>query len=407
MNSWIESTNALSAAWAPWLWRACWQGAIAIAVAWLITLALRKISPRLRSWIWRLAYLKLLLLLVWTSPISLRLLPAAQESGIRSQESSVSASDANSSFSREANRNAFSNQPAALGNASSAGSATASGDHGGQAAQPSAIAAQVQPTNQSHLGLTTALFMAWLAGVVVVVTLFVFDAWRAWRFVRSARSLDEPRWLAACQEVCHRMAVRRIVRLCTSDSARGPLLVRFVSPAIVIPERFVDQLTCEEARLVLARELAHLRRHDLGWNSLSAVAACSAVFPSAGVAGPSFFSPGTRNGVRRVGHFAFGCGATSVWTDAGEDRAANWRPTSLPISGSWYFDFLSISCLQIVGHETDSLCHARTGSVDGRHARVIRDCRRSSLEISGPGGRASARPCGHKIRCFIGCQTQC
>ena len=269
MNAWIESANALSAAWAPWLWRACWQGAIVIGVAWLITLAMQNGSPRLRSWIWRLAYLKLLLLLVWTTPIQLALLPAEQQMAVtHGAEQPIASHDAGSGRDvLTSNSRGLLDQPAAAGNAR----ATKAGDLGGETTQPPAIAAQSQLSNQSHFNLNTALFMVWFVGLVVVLTLFAFDAWQAWRFVRSAYSFDDPQWLATCREVCQCMGVTRKVRLRVSDSASGPLLVRFVSPAIVIPERFVDQLTCDEARLVLAHELAHLRRHDLGWNSLLAL----------------------------------------------------------------------------------------------------------------------------------------
>ena len=44
--------------------RACWQGGLAILVAWALTRAFPRLSTTLRCWLWRLAYLKLLLALV-------------------------------------------------------------------------------------------------------------------------------------------------------------------------------------------------------------------------------------------------------------------------------------------------------------------------------------------------------
>ncbi|HZZ28873.1 MAG TPA: hypothetical protein VFE46_12800, partial [Pirellulales bacterium] len=81
MSAWLASLYAAGPGWGAWMWRICWQAALVIAIAWLLTLLLRQRSSRLRSWIWRLAYVKLLLLFVWTSPIRLPLLPAGQESG--------------------------------------------------------------------------------------------------------------------------------------------------------------------------------------------------------------------------------------------------------------------------------------------------------------------------------------
>src|SRR5262249_1964360 len=91
MTAWIDPMTAIGAAWSAWLGRVCWQAAVVVAAAWVLALVCRNWSPRLRSWIWRLAYLKLLVLLVWTTPVKLSLLPAAEETGARAQESEVSA----------------------------------------------------------------------------------------------------------------------------------------------------------------------------------------------------------------------------------------------------------------------------------------------------------------------------
>src|ERR1041385_3745560 len=49
-------------------------GAVAFAVAWCICWSFRFLSPRVRCWVWRTAYLKLALAAVWITPIDLPLL---------------------------------------------------------------------------------------------------------------------------------------------------------------------------------------------------------------------------------------------------------------------------------------------------------------------------------------------
>src|SRR2546426_6916796 len=49
-------------------------GAAAFAAAWCLCTVLRFLSPGVRCWIWRSAYLKLALATVWIAPISLPLL---------------------------------------------------------------------------------------------------------------------------------------------------------------------------------------------------------------------------------------------------------------------------------------------------------------------------------------------
>src|SRR5689334_22728142 len=63
--------------WVVAIWNASWQGGRALMLAWLICRAFPRLSPRLQCWLWRLAYLKLLVALVWTTPFRLPLLPPA------------------------------------------------------------------------------------------------------------------------------------------------------------------------------------------------------------------------------------------------------------------------------------------------------------------------------------------
>ncbi|MBC8102414.1 MAG: hypothetical protein H7Z41_07480, partial [Cytophagales bacterium] len=63
------------------LWRASWQGGLAVAVLWCFCRALEKrrwFSADLRCWLWRAAYLKLLISLAVSGSIVLPILPAAK-----------------------------------------------------------------------------------------------------------------------------------------------------------------------------------------------------------------------------------------------------------------------------------------------------------------------------------------
>src|SRR5688572_8587226 len=56
--------------------RACWQGGGALLLVWGISRIAPRLGPDLRMGLWRLAYLKLLALLLWTGSVALPLLPA-------------------------------------------------------------------------------------------------------------------------------------------------------------------------------------------------------------------------------------------------------------------------------------------------------------------------------------------
>ncbi|HTQ40370.1 MAG TPA: M56 family metallopeptidase [Pirellulales bacterium] len=293
MNSWIESLNASAAAWAPWLWRICWQGALVIAVAWLITLLLRNRSARLRSWIWRLAYVKLLVLLVWTNPVNLPLLPAAgsgQGPVVSDQQHQVATDDDPSSHKAAtdgraalpidvANRLQLNDEPSSSRNLSSTATAVIATN-------------TVQPTiPAARLTLSSCLLLAWLLGLALIVGRLAWETWLVLRLRRSARTVHSPQLEALLDQVRQQLSLRCTVQLAESAFAQGPLLVKFFKPCVIFPsgmlktspspltgegrgegdEPAVEPLTLDEIRLILAHELAHLKRHDLAWNALAAI----------------------------------------------------------------------------------------------------------------------------------------
>ena len=77
MTGWPEALEGAGAAWAAAMLRACWQGGLALGAVWLACRLFPRTSPRVQCWLWRLAYVKLLLALFWSTPIDLPVLPAA------------------------------------------------------------------------------------------------------------------------------------------------------------------------------------------------------------------------------------------------------------------------------------------------------------------------------------------
>jgi bla regulator protein BlaR1 len=67
IDLWADVTSAA-------VWRASWQGAIAVGLVWLVCLTWRRLSPRWQCWLWRLAVVKFALALVWAAPLELPLL---------------------------------------------------------------------------------------------------------------------------------------------------------------------------------------------------------------------------------------------------------------------------------------------------------------------------------------------
>ncbi len=75
MDSVTATINSVSAEWATAVWRASWQGSLALAAVWAVCRAWPRVPPSVRSWLWRLAFLRLVVGLVWRRTVSLPLLP--------------------------------------------------------------------------------------------------------------------------------------------------------------------------------------------------------------------------------------------------------------------------------------------------------------------------------------------
>ena len=69
--------HEISVVWGVAIWRACWQGTLALLLAWGICRVWRRMPPNWRCWCWRLAYAKFALSLLLVTPIALPLLPPA------------------------------------------------------------------------------------------------------------------------------------------------------------------------------------------------------------------------------------------------------------------------------------------------------------------------------------------
>lgn len=226
--------------WAAALWRASWQGAIALIAAWAVARWCRFVSPRVVCWLWRLACLKLLVALVWAQPVPLHVLPAPVDVPVVVETAP---------------------RPVASP----------------LTVEPSIQATELiepeQPMMQARRGLSTCAILAplWLAGVLGSLGLM----WKQWRTIRQLVASAAPDETGGSNEVLRceaaRLGMRRPPRLLVSAHVESPLLAGVWRPTIVLPAQAEKRFDAAELRLMLAHELAHQRRHDLVWNWLPAI----------------------------------------------------------------------------------------------------------------------------------------
>lgn len=225
-----------AATWGAALWRASWQGGLAILAVWSLCRPVRRMPPAQQCWLWRLAYLKLLIALFWVSPVSLPLLPPAPASPIGADlPDGVLTID------------------------------------GLPDPMPLRAASQAPELPQYVWMVLLAL---WGVGCVRCVRQIFREAHESRRLRRGCRVLDDPELLAERNMLARELGIRRTPPLLIHEAVDTPLLIGTWHPAIILPIAFFQDFEPAQRRLVLAHELAHLRRADLWWAWLARSTHC-------------------------------------------------------------------------------------------------------------------------------------
>jgi bla regulator protein blaR1 len=246
------------------------QGALFIAIVWLVCRLFPRLPATVRCGLWWAACLKLLVGLVWISPVELPLLPAVPDSHAVSDRTVSGAAGALTS-------------PVLL----SQPPPRPPGEEGERQEKwglraPSLPAARGGGWERGGwgsegLGRRETVGFGRAAGVGVLV---LWLAGLALQAVRSVRHLRQARWVVrraepirdgwirtAFAELCTLLALRRRPELLGSRDVRTPQAIGLVRPRVLLPDSGLARLSPAEVSMTLCHELVHLRRGDLwlGW----------------------------------------------------------------------------------------------------------------------------------------------
>ncbi|HET7436155.1 MAG TPA: M56 family metallopeptidase [Thermoanaerobaculia bacterium] len=111
----------------------------------------------------------------------------------------------------------------------------------------------------------------WLAGVVFLSLRLLLSWMRAQRLVRRDAVPASAAWQQTARRLSHSIGLTRAVRLLESAAVEVPSVIGSLRPVILIPAATLTGLTAEQLEMVLAHELAHIRRHDFFVNLLQAL----------------------------------------------------------------------------------------------------------------------------------------
>jgi len=116
-----------------------------------------------------------------------------------------------------------------------------------------------------------AIVAVWLLGVVLLSSRLLVSWARARRLAYRGTKEASVQWLRAAARISDALGLRRAVRLVESAAIEVPSVIGSLRPVILLPAAAIVGMTPEQIEMVLAHELAHIRRHDFLVNLLQAV----------------------------------------------------------------------------------------------------------------------------------------
>ena len=217
--------------------RASWFATVVIPMAWLICRMFDKAPRRFHCWVWRVAYLKIVVATLWVNPVILPVLPTEESASVSADFEKQAFPSVNDVIQRE-------------------------------------LAAA--PTRYSVDATRLSRFPAWkyvsFFGWCVAVGWLLIGFSKEWLFSRYVRRVS---YLCELEELLRRyrqdadeMGVRRLPHLVLTNELSTPALVGILRPVVAIPIDLVERLNSEEISLALRHELCHFVRLDLLWSLL-------------------------------------------------------------------------------------------------------------------------------------------
>jgi len=233
------------------LLRASLEGGAALLLVLLICRWALWLPGRAKCWLWRLAYLKLLIALFWATPLQLPVLHAPTETArlAASRSAGSALPDAESLPAEDASAKADPTQIAHLENR----------------------ATRLLAQNLSRADASVLVVgNIWLIGVFAMF-LKLAAQWFAVRRLLLRTSPPSDELLdREMRNIWSRRGLHGMPRLRTGTRITSPVLVGIWSPSILLPQEVLN-LPTHQLRVILAHEIAHALRRDIAWRIVASL----------------------------------------------------------------------------------------------------------------------------------------
>ncbi|WP_375769640.1 M48 family metalloprotease [Archangium gephyra] len=127
-----------------------------------------------------------------------------------------------------------------------------------RASEPTPVLERALPLLGEHMHW---LVLAWGLGVMVS-SLRLLSGWLKLRRLVHEAAPAPAEWQESLERLARRLGMTRPVRLLRSAALDVPAAVGWVRPVVLLPVTALTGLSARQLEMVLAHELAHIRRHD-------------------------------------------------------------------------------------------------------------------------------------------------
>ncbi|MSR57869.1 MAG: hypothetical protein EXS05_09365 [Planctomycetaceae bacterium] len=123
-----------------------------------------------------------------------------------------------------------------------------------------------------QLSLSSWLLVAWIGGVLYFLARLLGQWWMVRTMLSRLADVTDRHALQSVVANCRQMRLRRQPELRVSNDSGSPCQIGIVRPVIVLPAVVLESCSAEVVDAAVIHELAHVKRRDLLWNWLPALA---------------------------------------------------------------------------------------------------------------------------------------
>jgi beta-lactamase regulating signal transducer with metallopeptidase domain/thiol-disulfide isomerase/thioredoxin len=236
------------------LWRASWQAVVLAAIVLVITSSMRRwIAPKWRTILWTIPLVRMVLLFVPASPLSVfNFFPQAAVTDSATSSAPVAAWTSGALGSSEI---------VAVSNAQSAITAR-DPMSAARSSMTSKPAPALDVPASGLLTLPGVLAMAWAVGCGVLLIRWIGARLVLERLVARAEPLDVEHLIRLIETTRNRHAIWRPVRCLVTNERIAPSSCGFWRPTILLPRTAIKDFSDLHLRTIVKHEFEHIRRCD-------------------------------------------------------------------------------------------------------------------------------------------------